>query len=71
MANSDLIEVPVRLLNETDTGWLVTQSRYGREGFWLNKSEVEIPDRNEIKPHLTARLPRALAEKKGMKGEMS
>ena len=72
MANPDLIDVPVRVLNETDRAWLVTQREFGSRGaVWLRKVDVAIPDLNEIKPHLTARLSRALAEKHGLKGEMS
>ncbi|MDB6178966.1 hypothetical protein PAF17_15855 [Paracoccus sp. Z330] len=63
---NEMIRVPVRLLNETDTGWLVTQDKnYNSQ--WLDKSEVEIPDRGEIKPMLTAVMSREYADKKRVK----
>ena len=62
----DMIEVQVRLLNETNTAWLVTQdARHNAQ--WLDKAEVEIPDLNEIKPMATARMTRAYAVRKGVR----
>lgn len=62
----DMIEVKVRLLNETSTGWLITQNDR-RQAFWADKAEVEIPDLHEIKPMATARMSRAYAVKKGVR----
>lgn len=67
ISTPEIIEAPVRVLNETDTGWLVSQRPFGqRDAQWLDKSEVEIPDRGEIKPMQTARMSRAYAIRKGV-----
>lgn len=68
---TDLIDVPVRVINETDTAWLVTQRKFGsRACTWLTKAGTSIPTRHEIRPHHIAHVPAALAAKLGLKGEM-
>lgn len=66
MNDTDMIEVQVRVLNATDTGWLITQGKT-YESHWLDKSEVEIPDYGAIKPTVTARMSRAYADRKGVR----
>ena len=68
---TDMVDVPVRVINETDTAWLVTQRRFGtRGGSWLTKAGTSIPTRLEIRDHHIAHMPAALAAKLGLKGEM-
>lgn len=65
-----IVPVPVRVLNETATGWLVTQSPSARHGVWLDKAAVTIPDLHEIKPHKIAMVPADLAARKRLGPEM-
>ncbi|MCG6112906.1 MAG: hypothetical protein MEQ74_12080 [Paracoccus sp.] len=67
----DLIPIPLRILNETDGAYLVTQRPHGRDGVWLDKAAVQIPDRNEVKPHHIALVPADLARRKNLGDTMA
>lgn len=59
------VEVPVRVLNETPTVYLLTQEPYSRQdGVWIEKAAVEWIDRRATAPHFIARLPADLAARK-------
>lgn len=63
---TDAVEIPVRVLNETDKAWLMTTEPFGRRfAHWEPKSRVQIPDRNEVKPMHTSVMPRAYALSRG------
>ncbi|WP_408592073.1 hypothetical protein ACIPCF_08130 [Paracoccus marcusii] len=59
-----IVPIPCRILNETDTGYLVTQQPYGRTGVWIDKDKVTIRDRNEVHAHHIALMPADLAARK-------
>ncbi len=65
-----IVPIPCRILNETDTGYLVTQRPHGRDGVWLDKAAVTIPDRSEVKPHHIALVPADLAVRNNLGPEM-
>ena len=58
--NSDLIEVSVRRLAETDRAILVTQD--DKEKIWLPKSQIEFEPNND--GTITVTLPEWLAREK-------
>lgn len=63
---TDAVEIPVRVLNETDKAWLMTTEPFGRRfAHWEPKSLVRIPDRHEVKPMLTACMSRDYAVQRG------
>ncbi|WP_339820661.1 hypothetical protein [uncultured Paracoccus sp.] len=59
-----MVPIPCRILNETDTGYLVTQQPYGRTGIWIDKDKVTIRDRNAVQAHHVALMPADLAARK-------
>ena len=67
----DQIEIQARIINETDTAYLVTQRPFGgRNGVWLPKAGVIVVDRNGVMAHHTVRLPADMAAKKGLGPKM-
>lgn len=63
---TDPVQIPVRVIGETDKAWLMTTQPFGRRfAHWEPKSRVQIPDRNEIKPMLTALMSRDYAVSRG------
>lgn len=66
VAQLDRVQIPVRVLQETDQAWLLTLEPYGRRNaYWEPKAAVEIPDLHEIKPMQTARMRREYALRRG------
>lgn len=64
---TDQIEIQARIVNETDTAYLVTQRPFGgRNAVWLPKAGVVVVDRNGVMAHHTVRLPADMAAKKGL-----
>ena len=62
----DIVQIPVRVLNETDQAWLMAAAPFRRSSaYWEPKAKVTIPDRNEIKPTLTACMTRDYATSRG------
>ncbi|QXI63388.1 hypothetical protein CP157_01106 [Paracoccus marcusii] len=63
---TDPVQIPVRVISETDRAWLMTTQPFGsRFAHWEPKSRVQIPDINEIKPMLTALMSRDYAVSRG------
>lgn len=68
---SDTTKIEARILNETDTGILVTQRPFGgRNGVWLAKNLVRVADRNAVLPHHIITMPADMAAKKGLGPKM-
>lgn len=65
----ETVQVPLRVVNETDTGYCVTQDAYSRSGTWIDKDKVQIPDLHEVKPTVTAIMPSWYADKRGLRAE--
>lgn len=71
MADPHTIDIPARILNETDTGYLVTQRPLGsRGGVWLDKDAVTVKDRNAVQHYHIITLPAELAVRKGLNTQM-
>ena len=71
MSDPHTIDIPARILNETDTGYLVTQRPLGgRGGVWLDKDAVTVRDRNAVLTFHTITLPAELAVRKGLNTQM-
>lgn len=63
---TETVQIPVRVINETDKAWLMTTEPFGRRrAAWEPKSRVQIPDCHEIKPMKTACMSREYALSKG------
>lgn len=68
---SDTIKIEARILNETDTAYLVTQRPFGgRNGVWLPKAGVLVADRHAIQPHHIITLPADMAARHGLGPKM-
>lgn len=68
---SDQIEIQARIVNETDTGYCVTQRRFGSvTGCWLPKDKVTVADRHAIQPHHIITLPADMAARHGLGPKM-
>lgn len=65
--HADMVEVPVRVLSETETRFLVTRAPFAaRPSSWLDKDQCEIADKLEVKTWKTARMARAYAQRRGL-----
>lgn len=63
----DMVEVPVRLLSETETRFLVTRAPFAsRPATWLDKDQCQIADALEVKTWKTARMDRDYARRRGL-----
>lgn len=67
MSDPDMVDVPVRVLSETEDRFLVTREPFSsRFSTWLDKDQCEIADKLEVKTWKTARMARDYARRRGL-----
>jgi hypothetical protein len=63
---SDLIDLVMILVHETDKAVLVCLDEDGKRGVWLPKSAIELSDDRTKTRQVTVTLSEALAQEKGL-----